>query len=366
MRNTLSQWMNREVLGNDLSAYLTALGILVGGIIAIALLQRFIFKRIEQWATRTHNSSDDFLFASVRGTFVPLAYYGVFVTALDSLRLNLGVERAVKFIGMALLTVLVVRFLLAAIRFGVFEIWLTRRENAVALRRQLTAFVPIWTGLIWLLGIVFLLENLGFKVTSIVAGLGIGGAAIALASQSILGDLFSYFSIMLDRPFELDDFIIIGSDMGTIEHIGIKTTRIRSLDGEQLILSNKDLTDSRIRNYKRMQLRRVAFKLHVTYNTSEEKLKQACVLIRQIIEGIKKTRFDRAHFFAYRDADLEIEVVYFVLSEDYNVYMDVQQNINLGIKKAFEREGIEFALPARIIYLHREPRVKEPEAAAWK
>jgi small-conductance mechanosensitive channel len=207
---------------------------------------------------------------------------------------------------------------------------------------------------IWGIAVVLLLDNLGVKITPLVAGLGIGGVAVALAGQTILADLFSCFAIFFDRPFEVGDFIIVGEFLGVVEYIGIKTTRIRSLGGEQIVFSNNDLTNSRLRNFKRMERRRVVFKLGVTYGTGVEQLKDAVAAITAIISGIDRALFDRCHFFAYGDYNLVIETVYYVLSPDYNVYMDVQQEINLRIKEEFRTRGIEFAFPTQRVYLEGE------------
>lgn len=207
--------------------------------------------------------------------------------------------------------------------------------------------------ILWGTGIFFLLDNLGFKISSIIAGLGIGGIAVALAVQNIFSDLFSYLAILLDKPFEIGDFIIINDYMGTIEHIGIKTTRIRSLSGEQIVFSNSDLTGSRVRNYKRMNQRRVVFTVGVTYDTTQEQLKQIPGIIEKAIKSIDKTRFDRAHFASFGDFSLNIETVYYVLDRDYNIYMDIQQKINLEIMAEFEKLGIEFAFPTQTIYLNK-------------
>jgi small-conductance mechanosensitive channel len=181
----------------------------------------------------------------------------------------------------------------------------------------------------------------------LIAGLGVGGIAVALAAQNVLGDLFASLSIVLDKPFVLGDFIIVGDVMGTVEKIGLKTTRIRSLAGEQLIVSNGDLLKSRIRNCKRMYQRRVEFTVRVPYQTPRAKLAAIPKMIREIVESQSKTRFDRSHFKAYGDSALIFETAYFVLEPDYNLHMDIQQDINLAIYSCFELNGIEFAFPPR-------------------
>ncbi len=211
---------------------------------------------------------------------------------------------------------------------------------------QLFARVVVWS-----IALLLILNNLGFDVSALVAGLGIGGIAIALAAQNILGDLFASLAIVLDQPFVVGDFVIVGSQMGTVERIGIKTTRIRSLSGEQLICSNADLLASRINNYKRMAERRVVFAIGVTYQTPPEKVERLPDMLRAIVEAQDPVRFDRAHFKSYGDFALIYEIVYWVLSPDYNAYMDIQQRINFAIYRQLQAEGIEFAYPTQTIFM---------------
>ena len=204
---------------------------------------------------------------------------------------------------------------------------------------------------IWFCILLIFLDTQGVKITVLIAGFGIGGIAIAFAAQAILEDIFSFVTIFFDRPFELDDFIIVDDLMGTVEHIGVKTTRIRSISGEQLIFSNRDLTSSRIKNYKRMKNRRILFTLGITYDTSPDKLKQIPGIIKKIIGEIDGITFDRVHFKEFADSSLNFEIVYYVLSQDYNVYMDKQEEINFTIKEEFDEKGLEFAFPTQTIWL---------------
>jgi small-conductance mechanosensitive channel len=192
---------------------------------------------------------------------------------------------------------------------------------------------------------------LDVNITTLIAGLGVGGIAVALAVQSILSDLFASLSILLDKPFAVGHFIVVDSIAGTVAHVGLKTTRVRSLSGEEIVLSNTDLLKSRIHNYKRLFERRVLFGFGVTYNTGYDALAAIPSVVREIVQSIPKTRFDRAHFKDYGDSSLNFEVVYFVLDSDYNVYMDVQQAINLEIYRRFEQARIEFAFPTRTLYV---------------
>ncbi|MBS3811525.1 MAG: mechanosensitive ion channel family protein, partial [Halanaerobiales bacterium] len=204
----------------------------------------------------------------------------------------------------------------------------------------------------WLIAILFILDNLNIEIRGLITGLGIGGIAIAFAAQTILADIFSYFTIFLDRPFDIGDFIIIGDYKGVVEHIGIKTTRVRSLSGEQLVFSNNDLTNSRINNYKRMKTRRINFDFGVVYDTPLEKLKKIPQIVEEIITKIEKTDFDRAHFASYGEYSLIYQVVYYVNDSDYKVYMDLQEVINLKLKERFLSEGIEFAYPTHSLHIY--------------
>src|SRR5690606_3530149 len=256
----------------------------------------------------------------------------------------------------------IIRLIVSILKY-VLNVYLQRKgEDGTAEReKQLKGITTLASFLIWSIGLVFLLDNLGFEISAVIAGLGIGGIAIALAAQTILGDLFSYFVIFFDKPFKIGDFIIINDKMGSVEYIGIKTTRLRSLGGEQLIFSNTDLVNSRIHNYKRMERRRVVFKLGVRYETPPSLLKKAPDTIKEIIQGIKDTTFDRCHFISYGDFSLVIETVYYVLSADYNKYANIQQEINFKIFEAFDKMGICFAYPTQTLYLNNQSGFEEPK-----
>jgi len=208
---------------------------------------------------------------------------------------------------------------------------------------------------VWIIVTLLVLDNLGVNITALVAGLGVGGIAIALAVQTILGDLLASLSIVLDKPFVVGDFLVVGELMGSVEHVGLKTTRLRSLSGEQLVFSNSDLLHSRIRNFGRMYERRVSFNIGVTYQTPREKLTQIPKIIREAIEQQSNTRFDRSHFKEYGDFALVFESVYYVMGPDYNTYMDIQQAINLYIHQHFEQQGIEFAYPTQTVFVNSQP-----------
>ena len=215
--------------------------------------------------------------------------------------------------------------------------------------------------LIWSLVLLLTLDNLGVNITALVAGLGIGGVAVALALQNVLGDLFASLSIALDRPFVVGDFLAIDNFLGSVEYIGIKTTRLRSLDGEQIILSNSDILKSRVRNYGRMVERRVQFMIRTAYTTPVELIERIPQVIREAIEAQKQTRFDRSHFLRHGESALEFETVYIVLSADYNRFMDIQQAINLRIHRKFQEMGVDFAIPVQKLVFSPRARGDEQE-----
>jgi small-conductance mechanosensitive channel len=244
--------------------------------------------------------------------------------------------------------------------------WLERKrkgqlasDRAAASSIGVVAFIA--RAVVWVMVALLALENVGVNITTLVAGLGVGGVAVALALQNILGDLFASLSITFDQPFFVGDFVIVDAFMGSVEHIGIKSTRLRSLTGEQIVMSNADLLKSRLRNYGRMTERRVLFTIGVTYDAPVEKLEQIPGIIRGIIEAQEGTRFDRCHFANHGACSLDFETVYYVLSADYNRHMDIQQEIRLRIHREFARLGVEFAYPTQRLILER---AAAPERAA--
>ncbi len=205
--------------------------------------------------------------------------------------------------------------------------------------------------LLWTILVLAILANMGVDITAFVASLGVGGVAVALAVQNILGDVLASLAIGLDKPFEIGDFIVFNDIAGSIEHIGLKTTRIRSLSGEEIVCGNTALLKNTIHNYKRMKERRILFGFGVTYDATTEQLKAVPALVKQAVEQAGNTRFDRAHFKAFGASSLDFEVVYYMTDPDYNLYMDVQQRINLELMDGLYRAGLSFAFPTHTVHL---------------
>jgi small-conductance mechanosensitive channel len=340
-------------LGNMLKNWLIAAGIIVLVFSLISVLKHPVLRRFKRFSDRTQNNFDDFIYMAVQTTIIPFLYYLTVFFALQYLsfgpRVSQVLRVAILFIG----TWFVLRLITSFISYAIFK-FIGRQDDARAKQQQARGLIVIIKAVVWIIGFVFLLNNIGYDVTTIIAGLGIGGIAIALAAQTILGDLFSYFVIFFDRPFEIGDFLVVDDKVGAIEYIGIKTTRMKAISGEQIVFSNKDLTDARVHNFKRMLTRRVVFNLGVTYQTPAEKLQRIPEILRNIITPVENVTFDRSNFSSFGDSGLNFETVYIIDGSDYNMYMDIQQSIYFQIFKAFEAEKIEFAYPTQTLFISGE------------
>jgi small-conductance mechanosensitive channel len=347
--------LQQQFFQNTVLDYLISVATFLVSIIGIKILNSVILAQVKKWARKTRTELDDSLIQIFESNLVPLLYVGALYISVQNLEINAILVRAIDALGTIAVTFAIAQILISASERAFNLFWLKKGHDPALVSEDIKTIRPAIRVVVWTIATIFLLDNLGFDLSAVITGLGIGGAAIALASRGVLEDLFSYFSILFDRPFEIGDFIIIGDYMGAIEHVGIKSTRIRSLSGEQLVFCNKDLTESRIRNYKRMERRRVVFNLGVTYETSTDKLTEIPGIVRGAIEQLDNTTFDRAHFFSYGDFSLNFEIVYYILSSDYTQYMDAQQKINLTIKEEFEKREIEMAYPTQTLYLNQLP-----------
>lgn len=349
--NILQAFLEIEFWNNTVLDYLIFLGSLAVALIIILIFKRIVIRWLKKWSQKTPTSLDDMLLKAFKRYLLPLLYIGALYLNTKWLKLSKGVSDIVGVIALAAVMIFGA-VVISSIIIYLFNKYFEKKQTSVN-KLAMQWLAVIIKAIVWVSALLLFLDNLDIKITPVLAGLGIGGVAVAFAAQAILEDMFSFVTIFFDRPFEIDDFIIVDDMSGTVEHIGIKTTRVRSISGEQLIFSNKDLTNSRVRNYKRMQNRRVVFSVGVTYDTPLDKLKEIPGLIKDIIDAVEKTQFDRAHFNEFADSSLDFEIVYFVLSQEYAVYMDVQQAINFGIKEAFDARGIAFAYPTQTLYLQK-------------
>ncbi len=338
---------NITLYGNGLITCAAAIlcGVLVyAGVLAI---RRIIVSRIAQGVSPASNIAYRFIGAAgqaIRQLFALALALGAIAYVLT---LPPGLAGFVK-------AVVIVAVMLQVGLWGTIfsELWVShyiiqrhaaRPESASAANIIKLLFLVV----IWSVLLLLTLSNFGVNISGLIAGLGIGGVAIAFALQSVLKDLFASLAIVLDKPFGVGDFIIFGDQLGSVERIGLKTTRIRSLWGEQIAVSNDDLLNTRVRNYKRMEERRLSFNIKVTFEIPLEKLERVPGFIREVIERIEGTRFDRSHVASFEDYGPRIETVYYVLSPDYNIYMDIQQRINFEIARYFAENEIRFAYPTR-------------------
>jgi small-conductance mechanosensitive channel len=345
--------MLHKVLGNTVLSYVLSLLLLVAGCVFIRILGSVLLRRLTKPNAEANSTTAEVLVKSIRRYLLPMAYTAVFYMATRSLVLSPGVEEIMNTAVLALIMILGAIFVssMAVLLFNRY--WESKHQDA---SRELAvkAVSGLLKIIVWATALVVFLDNVGIKINTLIAGIGIGGIAIAFAAQAILGDIFCFFTIFFDRPFEIGDFIVAGTQSGTVEHIGLKTTRLRALSGEQIIFSNTDLTGARIQNYKRMEERRVLFTLGVTYDTPVERLRQIPLLLKGIVDAIPETRFSRSHFLSYGEYSLNFETAYFILSNDYDKYLDIHQQVNLAIKEAFEQQGISFAFPITKVQLARK------------
>lgn len=336
-------------LGNTVRAYVVAVFLIVVLMYVFRILQHVILKQIAKFAKKSKTDIDDALVEVVQSFKPPFYSFLAVYVAIRTLEMNDWMQQLLD----AALIIWVTYQVIAAVQILINYIAKRAmgKEEDQHGQAAIHLLGSIAKGILWVIGVLLVLSNLGVNITSLVAGIGIGGIAIALALQNILSDLFSSFSIYFDKPFKVGDFIVSGEHMGVVKHIGIKTTRIRALQGEEIVVSNQDLTNARVQNFGKMEKRRVASTFGVTYDTSNEKLKEIPKIVEESIRQIEHTAFDRAHFKSFDDSALTFEYVYYVETSDYNEFMDVQQTFNLELKRIFEEKSIEFAYPTQTIHL---------------
>lgn len=348
---TLSQtgWWNYMFLGNSLGDYVAALGALIVFTVIFRVFQFGVLRYLHTLAQKTKTDIDDTLVRIVQSLRPPFYTFVALYGAVRFLTLSDLVEKLFNI----LLVVWVVYQVIVAVQILIEYVFskALNKDDDPSTQGALDLIKNVAKGLLWGGGVLMILSNLGVDITALIAGLGIGGIAIAFAFQNILEDLFSSFAILFDKPFQIGDFIVVGDKMGVVEKIGIKTTRIRSLQGEEVVISNKELTSAQVQNFKKMEERRVVFNIGLTYETPTEKLKWVPGIIKNIIDGVEDARFDRSHFQSFGDFALTFETVYYVQTGDYNRYMDIQQDINFKIREALEKDHINMAYPTQTVYL---------------
>jgi small-conductance mechanosensitive channel len=342
--------MHPLLFSNTPTDWSIAAAVALGVTLGLLALKSILVHRLGKWAARTETKIDDVAVAALGATnLAVLSIIGLYAGS-TMLRLAPGTH---LFLTRAAITAGLVQVAIWAdsgVR-GWLGYYRERRDEDPARATSAAAVGFIVRVALWAVIALMILDNLGFNITTLVASLGIGGIAVALAVQNILGDLFASLSIVLDKPFVIGDVINVAGVAGTVEHVGLKTTRVRSVTGEQIIFSNADLLKSRIHNMKRLSSRRNLFTVGVTYGTPEAELRLIPRLIENIVRGQPRVTFDRAHFAGFGPSSLNFEAVYTVNDADYKVYMDAQQEIYLQLYTALNARGIEFAFPTQTVHV---------------
>jgi small-conductance mechanosensitive channel len=338
-------------LTNFFRSISTFLLVFLGSFLFFRVFRFYFLKRLTNLAQKSKVKFDDFVIKSIKA-IKPFSYLLFsFYLGFQFLETSPFVQKIANAVFIVWLVIQVILLIQVLIDYLFKKYFLSKGEEESKMAIHLIG--QVLKGVLWVVGLLLVLSNLGVNITSLVAGLGIGGVAVALALQNILGDLFSSFSIYFDKPFKVGDYIVVGQQSGIVQKIGLKTTRLMALQGEQIIISNRELTSSRIQNFRKMEERRVVFSLGLVYGTTSDQLKKIPLFIEKIIKKQEMARFDRAHFVSFNDFALSFEIVYYVLSQDYTVYRNLHQKILLEIKDKFAQEKIEMAYPTQIVYLQK-------------
>ena len=344
-------FLNTEFLGNSIRMWMIAGALLLAFIAVYGLVRRLAAGRIEKLSQRTETQLDDGLAAAVAATKPALLFFIAIYFVSQPLSLPESVGRWVGILA-TVAALMQIGFWTVGWLDVLLLSWKQKKLGDDPDVSSTFRFVSYGINvLVWAVVLLVLLENLGVDISALVAGLGIGGIAVALALQNILGDLFASLTILIDKPFLIGDYLAVDDLSGTVETVGLNTTRLTSLTGEQLVFSNKDLLQSRIRNYGRMEERRVLFQIGVVYGTPPDVMEKIPGMLQAAIESHKLARFDRSHFKEFADSALIFETVFYMTVPDYSSYMDVQQFVNLELMRRFAIERIEFAYPTRHVYL---------------
>jgi small-conductance mechanosensitive channel len=349
---TFQEILNYSLWGNSVQDYLIAIAVFAVAVIIFRIIKYGVLRRLRSIAERTNTEIDDLLVKVVDNIRWPFYVFFATVIAINFIQVNNLVNVFFTYATPIVVVFIVARSLQQFVDYGMQKLVKDKKQETEGSVARVLG--RIFRGVLWALAFVYIISLFGINVTTVVASIGVIGIVLGFGLQHILSDIFASFSIFFDKPFEVGDFIIVGDNLGVVKNIGIRSTRIQSLWGHEVIISNKELTSTRINNYKKLERRRVQFNFGVVYDTSAEKLEKISEITEEIVDKIELTELDRVHFKEYSDYSLEFEVVYYINSPDYNIYMDIQQEINLSLKKRFEKEGIQFAYPTQTVIVNKE------------
>jgi len=348
----IEPYLSYELWGNTLKQYLMALILFIVLLIVFRIFRLFILKYLKKLAGKTKNAFDDELIKTVGRVHYLFYLFLALYFPLKVLSTTPGIEKIIDGVFIVVLIVQVIFAVQSMAEYGI-RLLISRNDGGDYRETTLHGLRLLMKIVLWTVGLLLVLSNLGVNITSLVASLGIGGIAVALAVQNILSDVFSSFSIYFDKPFQVGDTIQIGQDVGEVKKIGLKTTRLQTLQGEELVISNNELTNARVQNYKKMETRRVDLNLGFVYDTDLSKLKKVNEIVEKTIKNTEEVEFSRCHFVEFGDFSLKFACVYYVLSNEYDVYANRQQEINFALKDAFDKEGIEMAFPTQTIFVEK-------------
>ena len=340
--------LNTVFLSNTLRLYLYSLILFIVYLTVLYILRHYVFKKLEELSLKTETDLDDLLVKLIKRIKNPEYQLIAFYFAIRHLDRHTNFDYALRIVLIVVFTYRAITILKELTNYSINKI--QKKVEDVPALESVKIISDI---IIWIIGILFILHNLGFKIGAILTSLGIGGVAIALASQNILGDIFNFFVILFDKPFRKGDFVVISNISGVVEEIGLKSTKVRALSGELVTITNTKVFSDIIQNYAKMKERRVVGKIGVIYETEEKKLKLIGDIIKKSIEKRPNTRFDRANLVNFGNFSIDFEFVYYITNPDYNLYILTQEKIFNDIFEAFKNEGIEFAYPTQKIYLDK-------------
>lgn len=347
----MQDWLDKIYWGNTLGEYLYTGGALLLILLLFRLLRKSLLRAIRQFVSSTDTTFDDLIVDLCEKFILPYLFLLINYTVLSRLSLPAGLRNTGNAAFHFVTAYFLIRMINYLLRRSVIMYMESKGESGDRIT-QLNGILFITKVIIWIAGLIMLADNLGYDVTTLLAGFGVGGIAIALAAQNILGDLFSYLVIFFDKPFENGDYIVTGDHQGVVEKIGIKTTHIRSLDGQQLIMPNAEMASSVIQNFKRLEKRRVVFSLGIVYATPATTLREVPAIIRTVFEEREHTVCERVHLVSFGDFSINYEVVYYVQSADFNMYRDLHHAVCLDIFEAFIQAGVEFAYPTQTLFIN--------------
>lgn len=353
MLDNLQLFLAREFMGNTALSYCYAAFFFAAALSALYFIKEIFFKKFQAFAAKTETDLDD-LVVELISTIRAFEYQLIaFYIALRHLNRTPGFDKALHIAILLVFSYRAVTMLLRLVNYWIDKIAVQRNLSGQARTSMVHGAQVILKSVVWIVAALFVLNNMGVNVSAVLTGLGIGGVAVALAAQAILGDIFNFFVILLDKPFSIGDFIASDAVSGTIEHIGLKSTRIRSLSGEMVVVSNSNLLNSRIYNYRDLAKRRIVFKTAVVYGTKPELLKKIPEIIKKAVQAGPKAEFDRCNLYNCGASALEFETVYYLNEPDYAAYMAAHERVLLSVIEGFAAAGAEFAHPTQTLLVRK-------------